>query len=158
MTDFQEMEELSLRAAQVLADKAFTLARRAERLAGEMEHQLRGIEVHPSRAVQRLRDYWEEANSVAAHLEAANEAMRSWEQGLPTLDDITRAAEERRLFDEALAPLNGMTRNSLIRYGYRSLEKVQQATDTELLSLRNFGRGSLKDVRRVFPSPAGKEK
>ncbi|MUL47111.1 hypothetical protein FZI85_04065 [Mycobacterium sp. CBMA293] len=41
------------------------------------------------------------------------------------------------------------TAHALVRGGYRRLEDVHAASDTELLALRNFGMLSLAEVRAV---------
>ena len=48
-------------------------------------------------------------------------------------------------------PLSIRALNSLMRGGIQTVEDVKAKTDKELLALRNFGKGCLAEVHRLFP-------
>jgi len=48
-------------------------------------------------------------------------------------------------------PLSIRALNSLMRGGIQTVEDVKAKTDKELLALRNFGKGCLAEVYRLFP-------
>ena len=48
-------------------------------------------------------------------------------------------------------PLSIRALNSLMRGGIQTVEDVNAKTDKELLALRNFGKGCLAEVHRLFP-------
>ena len=54
-------------------------------------------------------------------------------------------------FSKAWTRLPNRVVNSLVRGNYRDDKSIIEATDTELLKLRNFGVTSLAEVRKEFP-------
>lgn len=48
-------------------------------------------------------------------------------------------------------PLSIRALNSLMRGGIQTVDDVKAKTDKELLALRNFGKGCLAEVHRLFP-------
>lgn len=48
-------------------------------------------------------------------------------------------------------PLSSRALNALMRYGIQTVDDVKAKTDKELLALRNFGKGCLSEVHRLFP-------
>jgi hypothetical protein len=55
-----------------------------------------------------------------------------------------------RPVDPAFRGLAPRTRNCLLRNGIDRADVVRKMSDPELLGLRNFGDGALRDVRRVL--------
>lgn len=59
---------------------------------------------------------------------------------MSTFDELPPIPAEFEQFTERTA-------RALVRGGYRTLHDVRAASDADLLSLRNFGRNSLAEVR-----------
>lgn len=59
--------------------------------------------------------------------------------------------------DRELAGLSSKTKNALIRAGLLTRSAVARASDLELLSLRNFGKGMFQEVRSAIPSEEAAE-
>lgn len=90
---------------------------------------------------QEIRRWAAEEGAICPHCDGTGRIT-----GASHLDGAPVQEEE-----DELDVLPNVTRNCLVRNGLSRADDVRAATDAELLLLRNFGVGSLREARARFP-------